>query len=178
MNIASNPHGLPKFPFVSAATKRRCVPRSLLSFLKSLFWSSAFGCGAKHPFRTSSDSYICFSEARTEPTSQHDRPRGLSCRPRTILRIVLSTCDLRKTYCGLLNTWIIESDPLSRFFLGERPSSSRMAPIGAAQIVGTAFIAHRMRISHNPFVHVVWWSPQSLSITVATGAAIHNHNLR
>lgn len=72
----------------------------------------------------------------------------------------------------------IEVDPISRFLLGERPTWSRMAPIGAAEIVGTAFIAHRMRYSRNRFVHAMWWLPQSIFITVPTAAAIHNENLR
>ncbi len=72
----------------------------------------------------------------------------------------------------------VEGDPVAQVFLGRNPSWARMVPIGAAQIVGTAFLAHRMRISHNRFAHAIWWLPQSLSITVATGSAIHNHYLK
>ncbi len=67
-----------------------------------------------------------------------------------------------------------EADPLARIFIGRYPTWGSMAPAGTMQIVGTAWIAEKMRRSHNRIVRKVWFVPQAASIAVSAGFARNN----
>jgi hypothetical protein len=68
----------------------------------------------------------------------------------------------------------IETEPIPRLLLGPRPTWNRMAPLGATQIILATMLAHKMRESHNRFIHSVWWLPQCISIGDSTGGTIQN----
>lgn len=68
-----------------------------------------------------------------------------------------------------------EHDPISRLLLGPKPTWARMAPIGAIQIVGSAYLAHYIR-TRRSWVHHIWWVPQALEI--ATSLTEGSQNLR
>lgn len=50
-----------------------------------------------------------------------------------------------------------ERNPLARPFIGH-PAALYSAD--AAYIIGTAWLAHRMRTSNNKFLRKIWWVPQ------------------
>ena len=65
-----------------------------------------------------------------------------------------------------------EGDPISRALLGRYPKWDRMAPFGAVQIIGTAYVAHRMHQCHNAFLRRFWWLPHSVSISLSTSMSV------
>lgn len=69
-----------------------------------------------------------------------------------------------------------EEDPVSRLFIGRRPTWNRMAPIGIAWIIGETYLAERMRHSHKPIVRKLAFVPQVFGISSsAYGAAASMH---
>jgi hypothetical protein len=66
----------------------------------------------------------------------------------------------------------------SRWILGERPSPARMAAVWGAQNVATALLADRMRHAGNKWLRRCWWIPQTISISVNMGSAVHNSRLK
>lgn len=57
-----------------------------------------------------------------------------------------------------------ETDPIARALIGRYPTWGRMAPIGAAWILGETYLAERMHRSHNRIARRLWWLPQSMGI--------------
>jgi hypothetical protein len=57
-----------------------------------------------------------------------------------------------------------ETDPLTKAFLGSRPTWARMAPLGALQCLLETWLAERMRTSTHKWVRRLWWLPQSVGI--------------
>jgi hypothetical protein len=57
-----------------------------------------------------------------------------------------------------------ELDPVTRVFLGSRPSWARMAPLGALQCLLETWLAERMRTSTHKWIRRLWWLPQSVGI--------------
>jgi hypothetical protein len=51
-----------------------------------------------------------------------------------------------------------EVDPIARVFIGPKPTWARMAPFGAAEVIGSAWLATKMRNSKR--WRRVWWVPQ------------------
>ena len=62
---------------------------------------------------------------------------------------------------GLMGSY--EIDPLTRVFIGSRPTWKRMAPAGLALIVAETALAERMHRSHT-WLRKVWWLPQLVTI--------------
>ncbi len=58
-----------------------------------------------------------------------------------------------------------ETDPITRIFLGSRPSWAGMAPLGAAQCLLQTWVAERMHTSRNKWVRRFWWVPQTVGIS-------------
>ena len=69
-----------------------------------------------------------------------------------------------------------ELDPLTRVFIGSRPTWSRMAPAGAAVVVSEAWLADRMRRSRHKWVRAIWWAPQAATIGANLWGVNHNVN--
>lgn len=65
-----------------------------------------------------------------------------------------------------------EADPISRVVLGAHPGWSRMIPIGAAEVAGSAWLAQRMRRSER--WRRWWWAPQVALIGVHTVQGARN----
>lgn len=57
-----------------------------------------------------------------------------------------------------------ELDPVTKVFLGSRPTWVRMAPLGALQCLLETWLAERMRTSRSRWVRRLWWLPQSVGI--------------
>ena len=58
-----------------------------------------------------------------------------------------------------------EFDPVTKIFLGSRPTWGRMAPLGAVQCLLETWLAERMRTSTNKWIRKLWWLPQSVGIS-------------
>jgi len=63
---------------------------------------------------------------------------------------------------------IHENNPVVRVIVGRTPDWRRMVPLGAAEVIGTAWMAERFRQSEH--LRKVWWLPQ-VSATVSHGVA-------
>lgn len=72
----------------------------------------------------------------------------------------------------------VEVDPLTRAFLGRTPTWSRMAPLGAVQVVAGMWLAERMSKSQHVWVRRLWWLPQTIGIAGNVSASAHNATLR
>lgn len=57
-----------------------------------------------------------------------------------------------------------ELDPVTRVFLGSKPTWARMAPLGAVQCLLETWLAERMRTSTHKWIRRLWWLPQSAGI--------------
>ena len=58
-----------------------------------------------------------------------------------------------------------EFDPVTKIFLGSRPTWGRMAPLGAVQCLLETWLAERMRTSTHKWIRRFWWVPQSVGIS-------------
>lgn len=58
-----------------------------------------------------------------------------------------------------------EDDPVSRAFIGQRPTWSRMAPVGTAWVIAEVILADQMRHSRNRTVRKLAFVPMLLGIT-------------
>ena len=72
----------------------------------------------------------------------------------------------------------VEVDPLTRAFLGRKPTWGRMAPLGAVQVVAGMWLAERMATSRNGWIKRFWWLPQVIGIAGNAAATGHNVTLR
>jgi hypothetical protein len=72
----------------------------------------------------------------------------------------------------------VEVDPLTRVFLGTRPTWGRMAPLGAVQVIGGMWIAERMATSRHVWVRRFWWLPQIMTTAGNVAASVNNVMLR
>ena len=77
-----------------------------------------------------------------------------------------------------LHRGYVEVDPLTRAFLGRTPTWSRMAPLGAVQVVAGMWLAERMSKSQRVWVRRLWWLPQTIGIAGNIAASAHNTTLR
>jgi hypothetical protein len=77
-----------------------------------------------------------------------------------------------------LHRGYVEVDPLTRAFLGRTPTWSRMAPLGAVQVVAGMWLAERMSKSQHVWVKRLWWLPQTIGIAGNIAATAHNGTLR
>ena len=55
-------------------------------------------------------------------------------------------------------------DPVTKIFLGSRPTWARMAPLGVVQCLLETWLAERMRTSTHKWIRRFWWLPQSVGI--------------
>jgi hypothetical protein len=72
----------------------------------------------------------------------------------------------------------VEVDPLTRAFLGRKPTWGRMAPLGAVQVVAGMWLAERMSKSQHVWIKRFWWLPQAIGIAGNIAASAHNLTLR
>ena len=77
-----------------------------------------------------------------------------------------------------LHRGYVEVDPLTRAFLGRTPTWSRMAPLGAVQVIAGMWLAERMSKSPHVWVRRLWWLPQTIGIAGNIAASAHNVTLR
>jgi hypothetical protein len=70
-----------------------------------------------------------------------------------------------------------EGDPVSRAFIGRRPTWSRMAPFGTVELTAVHLVGLRMRASLNPWVRGCWWVPQATDLAAHLWAVGHNYQL-
>ena len=77
-----------------------------------------------------------------------------------------------------LHRGYVEVDPLTRAFLGRTPTWSRMAPLGAVQVVAGMWLAEHMSKSQHVWVRRLWWLPQTIGIAGNVAASAHNVTLR
>ncbi len=76
-----------------------------------------------------------------------------------------------------LHRGYVEVDPLTRAFLGRTPTWSRMAPLGAVQVIAGMWLAERMSKSQHVWVRRLWWLPQTVGIAGNITASAHNTTL-
>jgi hypothetical protein len=76
-----------------------------------------------------------------------------------------------------LHRGYVEVDPLTRAFLGRTPTWSRMAPLGAVQVIAGMWLAERMSKSQHVWVRRLWWLPQTIGIAGNIAASAHNTTL-
>jgi len=62
----------------------------------------------------------------------------------------------------------VETDPLDRLFLGQRPTWSRMIPLGSLEIFGAALLAQHMKHSKWKLVRKLHSAPQILFVAQHT----------
>jgi hypothetical protein len=74
----------------------------------------------------------------------------------------LSYFDSVQTVDWLKTQGYKESDPLARPFV-HNPAA--LYALDGAGAIGTAWLAHRMRTSHNRWAHRLWWMPQTVVIS-------------
>ena len=67
-----------------------------------------------------------------------------------------------------------ETDPMTRLFLGPKPSWGGMAPLGAAQCLLETWLAERMHTSTHKWVRRFWWVPQTIGISGNIAGATAN----
>jgi hypothetical protein len=67
-----------------------------------------------------------------------------------------------------------EVDPVARILIGSKPTWSRMAPLGAAQVIAGMWLAERMATSSHTWVRRFWWLPQIMGIAGNLAATGHN----
>ena len=68
----------------------------------------------------------------------------------------------------------VESDPLDRLFLGQRPAWSRMVPLGSLEIFGAALLAQHMKHSKWKTFRKLHAAPQLFFITQHTYEGARN----
>lgn len=92
------------------------------------------------------------------------KPAAKSNKAPNILTIALAevaTADGFSTR-AMIKAGYWEADPVGRAFIGRYPTWKRMAPFGAVEVVGSAWLARKMRNSER--FHKVWWIPQAVLI--------------
>jgi hypothetical protein len=62
-------------------------------------------------------------------------------------------------------------------YLGSHPTWSRMVPLGAGEIVATAWLGAKLRRSQG-FQRHLWWLPQATAIGLHIFGAVHNSRLK
>ena len=67
-----------------------------------------------------------------------------------------------------------EGNPVNRFFLGERPGWGRMTPLGAAEIIGAAYLTQWMRHSKHRPLRVASWFIQPFAAAHHLASGIGN----
>jgi hypothetical protein len=77
-----------------------------------------------------------------------------------------------------LSRGYVEVDPLTKIFLGSKPTWGRMAPLGAVQVIAGMWIAERMATSRHRWIRRFWWLPQVVGIAGNTLATANNVSLR
>jgi len=70
-----------------------------------------------------------------------------------------------------------EVDPVTKIFIGSKPTWGRMAPLGAVQVVAGMWLAERMKTSQHIWVRRFWWLPQLMGIAGNAAATVHNRTL-
>lgn len=69
-----------------------------------------------------------------------------------------------------------EYDPIARPFVSSKPAAAAFV---AAYVLGTAWLAHELRSSHNRVLRKLWWIPQVAGIAGnAYGLAATTGNMR
>jgi hypothetical protein len=71
----------------------------------------------------------------------------------------------------------VEVDPITRLFIGRKPTWARMAPLGAVQVVAGMWLAERMSMSRHQWVRRFCWLPQMIGIAGNAAATGHNFTL-
>jgi hypothetical protein len=94
----------------------------------------------------------------------------------TATQTALSIAD-GVTTIGFVKHGYVEVDPISRILVGRRPTWSRMAPIGAIQIIASMWLAGRMKTSSHPWIRRTWWLPQLLQIGASAFGTANNLKL-
>ena len=77
-----------------------------------------------------------------------------------------------------LSRGYVEVDPITKIFLGRKPTWGRMAPLGAVQVIAGMWIAERVATSRHPWVRRLWWLPQMLGTAGNAAATANNVMLR
>ena len=73
-----------------------------------------------------------------------------------------------------LSRGYVEVDPITKIFIGSKPTWSRMAPLGAVQVFAGMWLAERMATSRHAWIRRFWWVPQVLGIAGNVTATTHN----
>lgn len=68
----------------------------------------------------------------------------------------------------------VEIDPLTRVFIGRRPTWSRMLPLGMVQVVAETWISQRMKDSKHNWLRRCWWLPLVVGIAANSAGTIDN----
>jgi hypothetical protein len=74
--------------------------------------------------------------------------------------------------------YYVEGDPISRFFIGEKPGSpsgiARMAVFGTAENIGAAYLSQAMRHSHHKFLRAISYGIQPAFAGIHLSEGIRN----
>jgi hypothetical protein len=69
-----------------------------------------------------------------------------------------------------------EANPVSRVFIGSRPTIPRMVAFGSAEAVGLYFLANHMKHSDHKWERKTWWVP--IAVNAAGHVLAGTHNLK
>jgi hypothetical protein len=113
-------------------------------------------------------TYLCTSAK----SIYHDKPVLALAAGQTIAQIA----DGYTTRVNILHGEQ-EGNPINRFFIGRYPTWKTMAPWGATQIIGTAWVSDRMHHSSHRWIRDTYWIPQAVSISLSLDATRHNYHI-
>src|SRR5438477_5776461 len=64
---------------------------------------------------------------------------------------------------GVKHGWW-EGNPEERIWIGRKPTWTRMAPYGTAEVIAETWLAERMKSSRHVWIRRFWWVPQTFAI--------------
>lgn len=79
----------------------------------------------------------------------------------TALQVAAIVADGITTRQDIKSGCCVEKDPFARAFLGPRPTWNRMAPLGAAQVVGEVWLSEKLKGARGRERHL-WWLPLTI----------------
>lgn len=105
--------------------------------------------------------------------------RALKNKPIVVLGLAQTTTLVSDgvTTRQFLKHGYVEVDPVTRLFIGSKPTWARMAPLGVVQVMAGMWLAERMAGSHHSWIRRLWWLPQMIGIAGNAAATANNLTL-
>jgi len=118
---------------------------------------------------TSHKEQRCFRPHTLVCQAVHDRP----VLALTLIQVVALASDGFTTRKAVSRGYI-EINPVTSILIGRKPSWSRMAPLGTAQVIAETWLAERMKNSSHSWIRHTWWLPQLIGIAGNTWGTVDN----